>query len=104
MERISPLLARTRIRPLPAGITADCIEHNTRKEVTLREQVLEPHHRKAGDFLEVAQIVGCDAVAQFQGCDSDQQIGKRKPHSFCLALTIDLSDTRSNWYGHQMNG
>ena len=33
----------------------------------IRREVLELHHRQAGDGLEVAQIAGSYAVAEFQG-------------------------------------
>ena len=39
----------------------------------------------------MAQIAGSYAVAEFYGSYSDQQIGKRNPHAFRLALTIGLS-------------
>ena len=38
---------------------------------------LEPDHRQTGDHLEVAEIAGGYAVAEFQGRHPDQQIGER---------------------------
>jgi hypothetical protein len=46
------------------------------------------HDRQAGDHLEVAEIAGGDAVAEFQGRDADQKIGEWKAHAFGLILTV----------------
>jgi hypothetical protein len=57
-------------------------------------KVLELHHRQTGDQLEVAEIARGDAVAEFQSCHSDQQIGEWKAYAFGLIFTVDLP-TRS---------
>jgi len=52
----------------------------------------------------VAKIAGGYAVAEFQGCHTDQQIGEWKAHSFCLILAVDLPHAKSDWHSDQMNG
>ena len=54
--------------------------------------------------MEVAKIAGGYAVAEFQGCHTDQQIGEWKAHSFRLTLAVDLPHAKSNWHGDRMNG
>ena len=60
------------------------------------ERVLELHHRQSRDQLEVAEITGSYAVAEFQGRYSNQQIGKRNAHTSSLILAIDLPDPKSD--------
>jgi hypothetical protein len=52
---------------------------------------LELHHREAGDSLEVPEIAGGYAVAEFQGRHSDQQISEWKANAFGLVLAIDIA-------------
>lgn len=46
--------------------------------------------------MEGAEIAGGYAVVEFQGRYSDQQIGKRKAHTFGLVLAVDLTDAKSD--------
>ena len=69
-----------------------------------REAILELHDRQAGDALEVAQIARCHTVAEFQGCDPDQHIGKREAHAFGLVLAVDLADAKGNRHSDRING
>ena len=66
-------------------------------------QRLEPDHRQTGDHLEVAEIAGGYAVAEFQGRHPDQQIGERKTNAFCLVVAVDLSNTKSKRHRDRMN-
>ena len=65
---------------------------------------LELDHRQSGDHLEVAEIAGCYAVAEFQGRHPNQQIGERKTDAFRLVLAIDFTGTKSNRRADWMNG
>ena len=48
----------------------------------------------------MAEIARGYAVAEFQGCHTDQQIGERKTNAFRLVLAIDLSDTKGKKVRH----
>jgi hypothetical protein len=65
---------------------------------------LELHHREAGDSLEVPEIAGGYAVAEFQGRHSDQQIRERKANTFGLVLAIDMSSSKSDCNCDRMGG
>ena len=65
---------------------------------------LELDHRQSGDHLEVAEIAGGNAVAEFQCRDADQKIGEWKAHSLGLILTVDLPDAKSDHHRDRMNG
>ena len=60
-----------------------------------RHPRLKLDDRQTRDHLEVAEIAGGYAVAEFHGRHADQQIGERKTNAFRLVLTVDLSNTKS---------
>jgi hypothetical protein len=62
------------------------------------------HDRQAGNHLEVAEIAGGDAIAEFQCRDADQKIGEWKAHTFGLILTVDLPAAKSDHHRDRMNG
>lgn len=66
--------------------------------------VLELHHRQSVNVPKVAEVAGSYGIAEFQSRYSNQQVGKWKPNSLSLVLTIDLADTKSDWHRDRVDG
>jgi hypothetical protein len=54
--------------------------------------------------LEVAEIARGDAVAEFQSCYSDQQIGAWKAYAFGLIFTVDRPNAKCDRHRDRMMG
>src|SRR5579884_1115684 len=70
----------------------------------LPRRTLNPDNVQAGDELEVADVGGPDAIAELEGTDPDEQIGKRDTDPARLALSVDLAGAESDGDGHRLDG